>query len=218
MRVAIAGAGSVGRSIAERLLEDEHTVLLIERLRSNFRPGLVRNADWMLADACELETLQKAAIHTCDVVVAATGDDKANLVFALLCKTECSVPRVVARVNHPKNRWMFTEAWGVDVAVSTPSALVSLVEEAVTVGELVQVMTLQQGHGNIVAINLPDDTALAGTPVRTIALPSGAALLSIRRDGAIIAPTPEIRLQGGDEVILVATADVEEQIRAAILG
>ena len=95
-------------------------------------------AQWLLADACEIASLDEAGLADCDVVVAATGDDKVNLVVSLLAKTEFGVPRIVARVNHPKNEWLFNEAWGVDVAVSTPRLMTALVEEAVSVGDLVR--------------------------------------------------------------------------------
>src|SRR5215217_6767969 len=124
MRVVIAGAGSVGRSIARELLSNGHQVLLIDRL-----PRAVQTQ--RVADACEISSLHEAGLEKCDVVVAATGDDKANLVVSLLAKTEFGVPRTVARVNNPKNEWMFDEAWGVDVAVSTPRLMTALVEEAV---------------------------------------------------------------------------------------
>ena len=129
--MAIAGAGAVGRSIARDLHEHGHKVLLIERQRSHFRPELVPEVDWMLADACELSSLQAAGISTCDAVVAATGDDRANLVFAMLAKTEFAVARVVARTNNPANQWLFSDAWGVDVAVSTPATLVAIVDRLV---------------------------------------------------------------------------------------
>ena len=119
-RVGIAGAGKVGRSVARELLDRGHKVLLIERERSNFEPNKVPDADWLNADACELAALQEAGLQTCDVLIAATGDDKSNLVVGLLAKTEFGVPRVVARINDVRNEWMFTPAWGIDVAVSTP--------------------------------------------------------------------------------------------------
>ena len=150
MRVVIAGAGSVGRSIARELLHNGHQVLL-DRQGRRRRPGQpVPEADWLLADACEIAALHEAGLADCDVVVAATGDDKANLVVSLLAKTEFGVPRTVARVNNPKNEWMFDEAWGVDVAVSTPRLMTALVEEAVSVGDLVRIFQFQQGkrhHG-----------------------------------------------------------------------
>ncbi|SKJ95793.1 Putative potassium uptake protein [Mycobacteroides abscessus subsp. massiliense] len=112
MRVAIAGAGKVGRSVARELVDYGHKILLIERERSNFEPQSVPGADWFNADACELDTLEEAGIETCDVVVAATGDDKANLVVGLLAKSEFGVPRVVARINDIRNQWLFGQAWG----------------------------------------------------------------------------------------------------------
>src|SRR5690242_16449823 len=113
MRVAVAGAGDTGQSIARSLLRAGHQVLLIERHRAAYRPALVPDADWMFADACELATLQRAGIDSCDAVVAASGDDRVNLVFAFLCKTEFAVPRVVARINNPNHRDLFNGDWGV---------------------------------------------------------------------------------------------------------
>ena len=118
MRIAIAGAGNVGRSIAQELIGNGHRVMLIERQPRQLRPERVPEAEWVLADACELSSLEEAVVAGCDVVVAATGDDKANLVVSLLAKTEFAVPRVVARVNRAENEWLFTEQWGVDVSVS----------------------------------------------------------------------------------------------------
>ena len=89
------------------------------------------------------------------MVIAATGDDKANLVVSLLAKTEYGVPRVVARINHPKNEWLFNESWGVDVAVSTPRLLSALVEEAVSVGDLVRLMTFRQSEASLVELTMP---------------------------------------------------------------
>ena len=107
MRVVIAGAGSVGRSIARELLHNGHQVLLIDKDVDDVQAGRVPNASWLLADACEISSLHEANLADCDVVVAATGDDKANLVVSLLAKTEFGVPRTVARVNNPKNEWLF---------------------------------------------------------------------------------------------------------------
>jgi len=218
VRVAIAGAGAVGRSIAQALLDDGHKVLLIERERASYRPHLVADADWMLADACEAGTLQAAGISMCDVVMAATGDDKANMVFALLAKTECHVPRVVARVNNVGNQWLFTQAWGVDVAVSTPNALVAAVEEAVTVGDIVRLMTLREGGSNLIALTLPDDSALVGASVADLRLPGDAALLTILRNGTVVTPNPRTPLLVGDELVLAVGENSEAQVRQALTG
>lgn len=214
--MAIAGAGAVGRSIAAASLHDGHKVLLIERRRDRYRPALVPDADWMLADACELAALERAGISTCDTVMAATGDDKANLVFSMLAKAECGVPRVVARVNDPGNEWLFTHTWGVDVAVSTPRALVAGVDEALTIGDIVHVMTLQHSQADILEITLPSTTAFAGVAVRELPLPAGAAVLTLVRNGAVLAAGPDTRLLPDDSLLLAAEASLEPRVRAAL--
>ncbi|MBA8825695.1 trk system potassium uptake protein TrkA [Saccharopolyspora lacisalsi] len=218
MRIAIAGAGAVGQSIARELLDGDHEVMLIERSRQNHQPSNIPGAEWVLADACELSSLEDAGIERCDVVIAATGDDKVNLVVSLLTKTEFAVRRVAARVNDPRNEWLFTDAWGVDVAVSTPRMLAAMVEEAVSVGDLVRLMTLRQGQANLVEVTLPQDTPLAGSRVRDLALPTDAALVTILRGGRVIVPQPDDPLEIGDEMLFVTTEDVEQEIRAVVHG
>jgi trk system potassium uptake protein TrkA len=216
MRVAIAGAGAVGRSIATELIDNEHEVMLIERDLAAIEPESVERAEWVNADACELSSLEEAGLQGCDVVIAATGDDKVNLVVSLLAKMEFAVRRVVARVNDPRNEWLFDENWGVDVAVSTPRILAAVVEEAVSVGDLVRLMTLRQGQANLVEVTLPETTPLAGKAVRDLRLPTDAALVAILRGGRVIVPQQDDSLEGLDELLLVATADVEEEIRTAL--
>ena len=153
MRVAIAGAGNVGRSIAAELLGNGHEVLLIDESR---RPSGPLGAGRRVAARRRLRAghARGGSPGTCDVVIAATGDDKVNLVVSLLAKTEFGVARVVARVNHPKNEWLFNESWGVDVSVSSPRLLGALVEEAVSVGDLVRLLTFRQGEANLVELTL----------------------------------------------------------------
>ena len=218
MRVAIAGAGAVGRSIALELLEKGHQVMLIERELTQIEPEAVEAAEWVHADACELSSLEDADIESCDVVIAATGDDKVNLVVSLLAKTEFAVRRVVARVNDPRNEWLFSSNWGVDVAVSTPRLLAALVEEAVAVGDLVRLLTFRQGQANLVEVTLPPDTPLAGRPVRSLRLPVDSALVVILRGGRVIVPQGDDGMEPGDELLFVATSAVEEEIRAALGG
>ena len=218
MRVAIAGAGNVGRSVAKELIENGHHVMLIERSASALRPERVPEAEWVLADACELSSLQEAELNRCDVVVAATGDDKVNLVVSLLSKTEFGVPRVVARVNRAEDEWLFTDQWGVDVAVSKPRMMAALVEEAVTVGDLVRLMTFRQSETNLVEITLPDQAPYVGRPVREVPLPRDAALVAILRGKRVLVPSADDPLEAGDELIFVCTTEVEDQVRAVILG
>jgi trk system potassium uptake protein TrkA len=218
MRVAIAGAGNVGRSIASELLGNGHEVLLIEREPRALKVDSVPAAEWLLADACELDTLVAARLQSCQVVVAATGDDKVNLVVSLLAKTEFGVDRVVAKVNHPKNEWLFNESWGVDVSVSSPRLLAAVVEEAVSVGDLVRLLTFQKGEANLVELTLADDAALVGKLVGSIPWPNDVALVAVLREGRVIVPTPDVALEGGDELLLVATTEVEAELNELLGG
>mgnify|MGYP001237812583 CR=1 FL=1 len=209
MRVVIAGAGSVGRSIANELLAGEHEVTLIDKSPAAMRVASVADAEWLLADACELPSLSEARVDEGDVGVAATGDDKVNLVVSLLAKTEFGVPRTVARVNNPRNEWMFDEAWGVDVAVSTPRIMTAMVEEAVAVGDLVKIFTFHQSRADILELTLPSDSPMVGVLVGDIVWPRDTVLAALVRDTRPIAPTPEDTLEAGDELLIVTGADAD---------
>jgi len=212
MRVAIAGAGAVGRSIARELLENGHDVLLIDKSPRAIKVDSLPTAEWLLADACEITSLDEAGLERSNVVIAATGDDKVNLVVSLLAKTEYGVPRVVARINHPNNEWLFNESWGVDVAVSTPRLLSALVEEAVSVGDLVRLMTFRQSEASLVELTMPDDAPLAGSRIGDIPWPADTALVAILREGRVIVPQADDPLAGGDELLFVTGEDVEHEL------
>jgi trk system potassium uptake protein TrkA len=212
MRVAIAGAGAVGRSVALELIENGHSVLLIDKESRSIRPDLVPEAQWLLADACELSALTEAQLETCDVVITATGDDKANLVTALLAKTEFSVPRTVGRVNHPSNEWLFSESWGIDVLVSTPRLMAALVEEAVTVGDLVRLFTFRQSNSNLVELTMPEDSPFVGHRVADVTWPEDVVLVAILRDNSIQTPDRDRSLEAGDELLFVCAEESEDEL------
>jgi trk system potassium uptake protein len=216
MRIVIVGAGSVGRSIARELLANGHRVLMIDKDPNAIRVTSVPDAEWLLADACEITSLAEAGLADCDVVVAASGDDKANLVVSLLAKTEYGVPRTVARVNTPANEWMFDEAWGVDVAVSTPRLMTALVEEAVSIGELVRIFTFQQGQASMVELTLPGDSPLAGTTVGEIDWPPDTVLVGIIRGERPIAPTRDDALEAHDELMFITVPESEDLLQALL--
>ena len=225
MRVVIAGAGNVGRSIARELIANGHQVLLVDKAPEAIKTGSVPEAEWLLADACELASLEEAELETCDVAIAATGDDKTNLVHSLLAKTEFGVPRTVARVNHPSNEWMFDDLWGVDVAVSTPRLMCALVEEAVTVGDLVRLFSFRGGSANLVEMTLPHDSPRVGQRVADLQLPGDFVLVAIIRDRQARAPERDAAVEGGDELLFIGDPAHElemaqylspSQVRAAV--
>lgn len=218
MRVVIVGAGSVGRSIAQELIHNGHEVLLIDKYADERRTRSVPDASWLLGDACEIATLVEASLEDADVVVCATGDDKANLVVSLLAKTEFGVGRTVARANNPKNEWMFDDAWGVDVAVSTPRLMTALVEEAVTIGDLVRLFQFRQGKATMVEITVPEDSPTIGRAVRDLALPPHSVLVGIIRDEQPLAPSPDDSVEALDELLLLTTSDAEAELGAVLTG
>jgi trk system potassium uptake protein TrkA len=218
MRVVVAGAGSVGRSIARELAARGHAVTIIDKDPAAMKMASVVDANWVLADANELSSLTGADLGSADVVVAATGDDKANLVLALLAKSEFGVPRVVGRVNNPKNEWMFDQVWGVDVAVSTPRIMTALVEEAVSVGDVVRIFTFRQSETDLVEVTLPEDSRWVAERVGDITWPEDVVLAAIVRDGRPLPALADQVLEGGDELILVAGQDSTEQLQELLSG
>lgn len=219
MKVAIAGAGNVGTSIAEDLKDNGHDVLIIEKdpdLLAKLRPTL--DISWHEGDACEVTTLHDAGLGDADVVVAATGDDEDNLVVSLLAKQEFAVPRVVARVNHPKNRWLFNETWGVDVSVSTPHLLTALVEEAVSVGSLVRLLQFAEGDARLVEVTLADASPARGHSLSDLSVPRDASIVAIVREGRVVVPRGDTVMQTGDEVIALVTDESEDPVKALLIG
>lgn len=213
MKIVIAGAGSVGRSVALELLAHGHDITLIDNMPEKLRISSVADADWVLADACSPDALHDAGVDEADVMVAATGDDKANLVISLLAKTEYGVPRTVARVNNPKSEWLFDETWGVDVAVSTPRFMTALVEEAVSVGSLVSIFHFHQSGASMHELTLPEDSPVIGELVTDIELPPHTVLAAILRDYRPITPDRDERFERGDELIFLTAREGESSLK-----
>jgi trk system potassium uptake protein len=219
MRVIVAGAGNVGRYLASDLTTRGHDVTVIEQSAEVYgrAKGSV-DANWIHGDACEPWVLDKADLARADVLVAATGDDEDNLVISLLAKQEFAVPRVVARVNHPRNQWLFNESWGVDISMSPPHILTSLVEEAVTVGGVVELLRLEHGKVRLVETTLEPGSELEGKHIFDLRLPHDCALIAIVRDGHVIIPEPETPLIAGDEILAITTSESEEQFRTMLVS
>jgi len=220
MRVVVTGGGAVGRHLSADLVGRGHEVTLIEQDRptaEDLREEL-EGVAVELGDACEPWVLERADLNSADVVVAATGDDEDNLVTSLLAKQEFGVPRVLARVNHPKNEWLFTEQWGVDQAVSPPHILTAMVEEAVTTGDLVRLLKLEGGRISIVEMKLAEDSPATGHPLYELRLPAEAVLVAILREGHVLIPQPETVLAADDELVALTSPDNEPSLRAALVG
>jgi trk system potassium uptake protein TrkA len=217
MKVVIAGGGAVGTFIADELQQAGHTVDIIEqdveraeRARAKGEPPGV---GWHAADACEVSSLRQIGLEDADVVAAVTGDDEDNLVISLLAKQEFAVPRVVARVNNPKNEWLFNENWGVDVAVSTPHLLTALVEEAVSVGSLVRLLSFEGGRASLIEVTLATGSPAADRELAELDFPRDSTVVAVIRRDRVIVPRGDTRLLPGDEVLVLATDESMDAVR-----
>ena len=219
MKVAIAGAGSVGTAIAQDLAANGHEVLLIEKdpdLVERLRPSV--DVTVVAADACEVSSLDAAGMALVDVAVAATGDDEDNLVISLLAKQEFAVPRVIARVNHPSNQWLFNESWGVDISVSTPQLLTALVEEAVSVGSLVRLLQFEGGNAHLVEVTLAEGSPAEGRSLAELELPRDATVVAVVRQDRLVVPRGDTVLSSGDEVMVLVTGEAEPAVQRLLVG
>ncbi|HEX6425055.1 MAG TPA: TrkA family potassium uptake protein [Acidimicrobiales bacterium] len=219
MRVVIAGGGNVGTHIADDLSRAGHEVVIIERDERMVERASSRHpVTWVVGDACEVRTLQRVALETCDVLVAATGDDEDNLVVSLLARQEFAVPKVVARVNHPGNEWLFNQSWGVDVSVSAPHLLTSLVTEAVSVGSLVRLLDLEGGGVRIIEVTLADTSPAADRTLIDLDLPRDATVVAVVRQGHVVVPGGDTVLLRGDEVLVLVTTEAESLVQRVLVG
>jgi trk system potassium uptake protein TrkA len=214
MNVLIVGAGKSGVYLAEKLRQG-HKVTMID-----VRPD---RAEWVTkhmpdvrmvrGDGCEPTVLDRAQAGQADLVVAMTGDDEDNLVVSFLAKTTHAVPRVVARTNHPKNEWMFTKQWGVDVAVSTANVVYSLIEKEVSLGDVITMMRLSAENMAIDNLTLPADAEAVGKSLQELNLPKRSHIMAIISNGEVIIPRGDTVLSAGDEVLLISEMGEEKGLR-----
>ena len=222
MRVVIAGGGSVGTSIALDLVDRHHDVTLLEQVAATAErlKTLLPGVTVMAADACEYACLSAADVRSADVVIAATGDDEDNLVVSWLAKQEFGVPRVISRINNARNEWLFTESWGVDVSVSTPALITSLVDEAVEVGAIIQLMTLAHGRMRLIEVTL-DATSPAVVNELTLddlRLPDSVRVVAVVRNEQPLVPSSTMHFLQDDHVVLMAQLDATQDCAAAFIG
>ncbi len=217
MNVLIVGGGKTGTYLAQILLEAGHGVTMIER-----RPEILArlatelpNAKIIAGDGSSPRVLREAETHRADVVAAVTGGDEDNLVIALQARNEFHVPRIIARVNNPKNAWLFKKDMGVDVAVNPSGLIARLIQEETSLGEMVALLKLRRGELTLVEEQLEPDTRVVGKTVGDLNLPPETRLIAIFRQGEVLLPRGDTRLEAGDE--LLALAKTGSEIRLAEL-
>lgn len=222
MRVIVAGGGSVGTAIALDLIGRHHDVTLLEHVSETAEKlrSLLPGVNVMAADACEYASLSAADLRSADVVIAATGDDEDNLVVSWLSKQEFGVPRVIARINNSRNEWLFNETWGVDISVSTPALITSLVDEAVEVGSIINLMDLANGKMCLIEVTLAENApAVAqGLTLDELRLPDSTRVVAVVRSDQPMVPSPTMHFLEHDHVILIAREDAKQECASAFIG
>jgi trk system potassium uptake protein TrkA len=219
MNVLVIGGGKTGSHLAAQLLEQGYQVKVIddrqavvERLRKELPPESVFEGDGT-SPFC----LEQAGIQQVQVVAAVTGDDDENLVIATLARFEFRVPRVIARVNNPKNAWLFTREMGVDVALNQADLMAKLIAEEMSLGDMMTLLKIRRGEFSIVEEKAHPDSPAIGKEIHELALPEQCVLTAIIRRGQLILPRGNTRIEAADEVLAVVHASAAATL-AALLG
>jgi trk system potassium uptake protein TrkA len=181
---------------------------------------LLPGVNVMAADACEYASLSAADLRSVDVVIAATGDDEDNLVISWLSKQEFGVPRVIARINNSRNEWLFNDTWGVDISVSTPALITSLVDEAVEVGSIINLMDLAHGRMRLIEVTLAASAPaiVKDLTLDELRLPDTVRVVAVVRSDQPMVPSPTMRFVEHDHVILIAREDAANECSVAFIG
>jgi trk system potassium uptake protein TrkA len=204
MKVIVAGAGTLGRRVA-RYCKDEHEVVIVEK--NEVRAAALReelSIKVVTGDADEPLVLVDAGIETADVFVAATGHDEDNLVACLLAKNEYKVRKVISAVRNPRNRWLYNRSWGVDVALDSGQIVARIIEEEATLTDLVKLLDLREGEVTVSSITATADGSMAGKTFAEMRIPKGCYPAAILRGREIIMPAPDVKVEVGDELLIVA--------------
>ena len=219
MYTIIVGGGQVGRYLASILLAEGHQIKIIE-YRSDRISVLEQSfaADQIIfGSGSDPNVLEGAGVHHADVIVAATGSDETNLVVCSLARLEFKVPRIIARVNNPKNAWLYTPEMGVDVALNQADLLARLIAEEMSLGDMMTLLKLRKGQYSLVEEKVDPDAVANGKAVRDLNLPQRCVLAAIIRKGELIIPRGDTLLQTADEVLAVVHS-AELPKLAALLG
>jgi trk system potassium uptake protein TrkA len=215
MRVVIAGGGTVGAFLANILREKNEVVVIEQDLaRARSLEDELPDVRLISEDACEPSVLELAGVKDAGLILAVTGDDEDNLVISYLSKFEYDVPQVIARVNNPVNRWLFTKSWGVDVEVSTPDIIAKIIEEETTLGEVV--MKLQSSDVGLVEITLPNDAQALGKKLSELKLPPETLIVTVVHEDAMMIPTADTVFKAGDKVLAITNVNNQDALECLL--
>lgn len=219
MRIVVNGGGKVGSFLAMAMVKNDHDVTLIERRRdvSEKVAKEVEGALVILGDGCDVRYQEDAGAGDAQVFVSVTGDDDDNLVACQIAQGVFSVDRVIARVNNPKNEAIFT-ALGIE-AVSSTTIISRLIEEEISIGDIITLQTLKKGQLALVEVDLPGrETAAVGKLIKELSLPEDCVLVSILREDDVLIPTGDTLLEMGDSVIALTSVKHEKALKRSLVG
>lgn len=218
MYVVIVGGGKVGSYLARMLTESKYDVTLVEERKEQVAKIKEDQPDLniVLGDGCEPDILDEARVLKADAVVAATGHDEDNIVVCMLAKHEYEVPHTIARINNPKNEWLFRESFGVDIALSNTHMIAKLLQEEIALGDLVTLLKLKKGDVSLVEITLEDSSPAVGRALKDLNLPNDVILVTIIRGTELILPKGSTVLAVGDEILSVTGTGGESLLSKAL--
>ena len=203
MYTIIVGGGQVGSYVASLLLTEKHQIKIIDKNRD--RIALLEQSlsaeNVLLGSGTDPNILEAAGIHKANVLAAVTGSDETNLVVCGLARMEFKVPRVIARVNNPKNAWLYTPEMGVDVGLNQADLLAHLIVEEMSLGDMMTLLKLRKGLYSLVEEKVHPDSAANGKAVQDLNIPKKCVLVAIIRKGELIVPHGDAVLQSADEVV-----------------
>ncbi len=218
MYIVVVGGGKVGYYLTKTLVNEGYEVLLIERDAAKVQTWSERfGAVLLQGDGCEVAILEKAGVGRADVVIATTGDDEDNLVIAQLAQHHFSVPKVIARVNNPKNEGIFRRL-GVEYTVSQTNIILNRIEEEIPNRPLIHLSTLRHADLAIVEVDLQRDSPVINHEIRTTEFPADTVVAAILRGDSLIVPRGETRFAAGDRVIAITRRAQEDALRIALAG
>jgi len=214
MNVLIAGGDPTGAQLAYLLLEQKINVCLVEHRREVLNQlHLELPTEVIYEDnATDLEVLEDAGIRGADVVVACTSNDADNLVLCYLAHTLYHVPRTIGRINNPRHAWLFNEKLHVNVALNESSILAHLIEEEMSLGDMMTLLKLRRGEYALVEVVIPPGAKAAGTSIKDLPLPDQCVIAAIIRKGSMIVPRGATTIEVGDEVLAITDNIGEEQL------
>ncbi|MDD5799817.1 MAG: TrkA family potassium uptake protein [Coriobacteriales bacterium] len=214
MQIIIVGGGKTGSYLVPLLKDGKTSVVVIENRKPVAQRLQAANPDLEViwGSGTSPKVLEKAGVHKADVVIAATGTDEVNLVVSTLAKMEYQVPRVVARVNNPRNSWMFNESMGVDVGINQADLIARSVQEGLDIEDVFTIMRLGKDNHALVQVEVRPNSQAIGKSIGQLDLPDQTVLIAIDRDGDIIVPRGGTGLCEGDHVL----AFTDEKSRVAL--